>query len=1062
VNPYPAQYLTWSDTLIQVEIPSRGYVNSNYTAASGYISVETDTSIGNLITSTSPLQINYSRFNLDDNGILVEPKFKDDNNFGGYYFVLSTNIDTNIFANEAFQRSLQTWRCGTNVNWKIGTTSTDTINALDGNSLIKFRDLGVFLISVSYQFFANCGGDWYLEETDIDINSTLNWHYGTNPPDANQWDFQSAMSFALGQAHMIKKSNENINMMYYTHNTGDVYRSIGSGDLNCGLYVMTQSTGVPGCALGPTTPIVNCLVGANDDASVEAIIMPMNNSCNGIIPVKTTIRNPGINNLTSTQILWSINGVPQVPFNWTGNLVTGDTSAVIEIGTYNFSSGNQSIMVATNLPNGNADGQYTNDTLNKNVQILSCNAMNVSVFGYSSPTNYGNCLGYLPITIKVYNNTSGQNLYNSVIQWEIDGITQPPYYLNDTVAPNNYTYPTLGYYNFTVPGIQIKVWVEYPNGLPDINNNGDTAYLDFTPMGLSGSYTIGGASPDFTDINAAFSAINGRGLCGSVIMNIRPGTYAGPNSLAITNPKKPTAVNTLVFQSELGDSSDVIITSSNSNSSSSNYTVKIYNVNYVTFHQVTFQTISTSNYRRIIELKDYSNHITFSNCAFIGNNGTSSNLQEAITTQNGNNSAYLTVKNCLFTNVPEGVAVYDYQSVLIENNTFVNITKSFFIASMVDSLVLNNNYKPIGVYSDCSIQYCSKGLIVSNNQFYNTRVTFKYNDMRSTNRGLIINNMFMSNLANTNRGVWFANTHNIDFIHNTCVSEGSNISGGTPVLLDVGVNSSLSGIRLVNNIFANYGPTGYAIREDNNNSSSPSQWNDIITESNGNCFYSTSPILAWLNDPIPTLNGIQTYGGMDANSIEADPQLLDLSDLHFQALTTNHQLIGAGVNTNYFSDIDGDSRSFAPTIGADESDNSAFDLAILSYSMDSMVCEGSNPVQAAIFNFGSTIVSSATFSWEVNGVPQIPLNWIGNLTNGQATSILLGNYNFTSGSYTIKLWVTDVNGSSDFNQFNDTINQQFDAGGLSGIYTIGGTSPSYPNFSSAINALNTQGICSSF
>lgn len=1061
VDPYPAQYIFWSDTLILVEVPSRGYSDNSLTAGSGFISVESDTSFGNTIVSTNSLHIEYSRLNLDDGGLLVEPKFKDKNGIGGYHFNLSNNIDTNIAANEAFQRSLQTWRCATDVNWEIGPSSNDTINSLDGLSLVKFRDMGPFIISVTYQYFINCGGDWYIEEVDIDVSNVMNWHYGSNSPGSNQWDFESSMVFALGSAHMVKKSNEPYNVMYHSHSKGDTYKVLGTGDINCGTYVMGQSIAASGCALGSMTLIGSCQVGYMDDAAVEMIVMPMNNSCNGNIPVKVKIRNPGLTNLTSTQIIWSINGTPQSAYNWTGNIPTGDTSTVTTIGTFNFSNGATSIMVATNLPNGNTDGQSANDTLIKNVAILTCNAMNISAFGYSSPTNYGNCLGNLPITLEVYNNTSGQNLYNCVIQWEIDGIPQNPYYLNDTVAPYNYTYPTLGYYNFTVPGTQIKAWIEYPNGLPDINNAGDTTYLNFTPIGLSGTYTVGGSSPDFTDINAAFSAVNGNGLCGPVTMNIRPGTYTGPSLLDITNQKKPTAVNPLIFQSELGDSSAVIITSSASNSSGSNYTVKIDNVGYVTFHQVTFQTISTSNYRRIVELQNPADYTTFSNCAFIGNNGTSNTLQEALITQNEANPTKLTVENCSFTNVPDGIGIADCRSVLVENNRFDNVSDYFFLAYMIDSLTLNGNYKTAGTYGKFIIQYCTKGLVVSNNQFYNSNGTFNYNNSSSTDRGLILNNMFVCDLAETNRGLQISNTHNFDFIHNTCVSEGSNISGGAPFFLDVGSSSILSGIRLVNNIFANYGPTGYAIREDNNSSSSASQFSNILAESNGNCYYSSSSMLAWLNDPIPTLNGIQAYGGMDANSIEVDPQLLDLSDLHFQPLSINNQLIGAGIPTAYSTDIDGDIRNSFPTIGADEAIFLSFDLGLSHYLMDSVVCNGNNPVQATITNYGgTTVIDSAIFNWKVNGVTQTPYNWSGNLSSSQSTTILLGNYNFTGGSYTIKSWITDVNSTIDPNQFNDTIIQTFDAGGLSGVYTIGGTSPSYINFAAAINALNSQGICS--
>ncbi len=72
---------------------------------------------------------------------------------------------------------------------------------------------------------------------------------------------------------------------------------------------------------------------------------------------------------------------------------------------------------------------------------------------------------------------------------------------------------------------------------------------------LSGNYTIGGANPDYNTVLLAISDIETNGVNGSVIFNIRTGTYTGLHTIhEITGS---SAVNTITFQSETGVNTDV-------------------------------------------------------------------------------------------------------------------------------------------------------------------------------------------------------------------------------------------------------------------------------------------------------------------------------------------------------------------------------------------------------------------------------------------------------------------------------------------------------------------------
>ncbi len=101
------------------------------------------------------------------------------------------------------------------------------------------------------------------------------------------------------------------------------------------------------------------------DVALESIDNPVPPFNGGVHPVRVTIRNLGLNTLTSCNIHWSVNGVPQTTYNWTGNLISTDFQDNITIGNYNFASGSYLLRVWTSQPNGQTDQQTSNDTLEK-------------------------------------------------------------------------------------------------------------------------------------------------------------------------------------------------------------------------------------------------------------------------------------------------------------------------------------------------------------------------------------------------------------------------------------------------------------------------------------------------------------------------------------------------------------------------------------------------------------------------------------------------------------------------------------------------------------------------
>ena len=71
--------------------------------------------------------------------------------------------------------------------------------------------------------------------------------------------------------------------------------------------------------------------------TVDAGIISMNEGAiqYGNSPVSANIANYGTDNLTSSIVGWSVNGVVQTPTNWTGMVTNGNADGPIALGNYN-------------------------------------------------------------------------------------------------------------------------------------------------------------------------------------------------------------------------------------------------------------------------------------------------------------------------------------------------------------------------------------------------------------------------------------------------------------------------------------------------------------------------------------------------------------------------------------------------------------------------------------------------------------------------------------------------------------------------------------------------------
>jgi hypothetical protein len=125
-----------------------------------------------------------------------------------------------------------------------------------------------------------------------------------------------------------------------------------------------------------TTPCIGAdeFFPASDDAGIASVDSPAMSIVPGTYPVIVTLLNAGISPLTSVTIKFNVNGGAISTYSWSGNIPVGGLLSNVNLGNYTFSAGIATIKAWTENPNGNPDGNHTNDTAQSS-DIYVCNPM---------------------------------------------------------------------------------------------------------------------------------------------------------------------------------------------------------------------------------------------------------------------------------------------------------------------------------------------------------------------------------------------------------------------------------------------------------------------------------------------------------------------------------------------------------------------------------------------------------------------------------------------------------------------------------------------------------------
>jgi len=512
-------------------------------------------------------------------------------------------------------------------------------------------------------------------------------------------------------------------------------------------------------------------------------------------------------------------------------------------------------------------------------------------------------------------NGGSDTLTSATVNWSVNGIAQSPYLWSGSIDPYTLGDSTfIGNYTF-MPGDTIQAYTSNPNGVQDSATFNDTLVHIVPDVAMSGIYTvdpIGTGSSNFLSIAEAANAINTRGLCGAVTVNIADGVYN--DSLFLENVPGVSSTNTITFQSANGDSSLVMIQSSPVTPSSGVVTLK--NVSNFSLKDVTVYNDGSFTDAVVVYLEGDADNLSFERNYFINDVTSPSFLyDEALVYKNGSINNNVLFDECRFEGGEEGL--YWFGNASNYDDDLV-ITNCEFVDQVDAGLYL---------YYQTNPQVSGNTMHSSANSFFSYGYQLYYCVGNNVN---VTNNMLTQPAGSTwpTYGMYMFNV-------NGDLTRNANISGNVISIPNGDDNAIYVGsgifVELVNNsVYLGSSNTTGAV-EFNGGSANFLRNNAIqasgsataievfgtpIFYSDHNAFGADGDIASWQGAQ-PSLADLQMETGLDSNSVE-------LSGFMFSDTTSlrscNDTLDQAGTETAlHMMDLQGDPvDQSAVDIGADQ------------------------------------------------------------------------------------------------------------------------------------------------
>ncbi|PJJ60830.1 matrixin family metalloprotease [Hymenobacter chitinivorans] len=251
----PSDYLLWSDTRIQVRVPSQIAAGGG-TAGTGTFRVYNDG--GEVGSSPAALVVVYALSTVVPTGGSTpgRPRLLNDDGQGGYTLRYSPGFTARPNAAQSFERALAAWTCATRLRRVVSGTAAPEATAQDNINAVRFGTAvevpnGVLARTNSY--YSGCSSNGIVSfsviETDYTFNTGTNWQFGgptRDPATGSQYDFESVALHELGHGQQLSHVIDPPAVMHFAIANGQNKRSLNPAtDVVGGQDVLSFSTTNP-------------------------------------------------------------------------------------------------------------------------------------------------------------------------------------------------------------------------------------------------------------------------------------------------------------------------------------------------------------------------------------------------------------------------------------------------------------------------------------------------------------------------------------------------------------------------------------------------------------------------------------------------------------------------------------------------------------------------------------------------------------------------------------------------------------------------------------------------
>lgn len=662
---------------------------------------------------------------------------------------------------------------------------------------------------------------------------------------------------------------------------------------------------------------------------------------------------------------------------------------------------------------GVTGGSFTSDAAIDDFMIETVFALDAAITAIDSPVN--------PITAgthQVYatlTNFGVDTLVSDSIGWSANGVVQGCVPYSGSLARTQSSSPLLlGSYAFANGFTEICAWNKNPNDSTDQNPGNDTICMSIcTPF--NGTFTIGGASPDWNNFTEASSALMQCGIDGPVTINVMPGVYM--ETLNLGEIPGASAVNTVTFNGM----DTAMVTLSNA----SGPTVYFDGTDYVTIRNITIEALATIDCYGV-QMRDSATWNWVDSCRIVMDQ-TATNMSDVIgvsasntTTSSfseGLNAYWFTLSNSTIIGGEKGVHFEGSNASRNEGNRFINnmimnVEDYGFYMDDQDSLLIEGNtvmgvraafgdgiycfdIQMFNISGNTCLDIPDWGLYVADGNFAI--------DGTPSSRGRIVNNM-VSSLSDY--AIYFDDFEQTDIFHNTAY--------GNP---GIRIND-YTGLDIRNNVFQSDGDYAFEADEPSTNTPNTLNYNCYWTPVSNGLFIQDGFGITPADLPAWQL----LVAANNANSVEGDPVFIGgTSDLHALGLAPND----AGDNTvGVIFDVDGETRpgglATIVDIGADEYTPRQNDAVMLELLAPAGVQCGDSTTEVivAIKNQGIIPITSLPITVNFTGdiVQTLNLTYTDTLNFNELDTVSLGTVNTYGGGF------VTIDGRVDLSMDEDSTN----------------------------------------